>query len=202
MIFLKRITWILFFLALAYGGYTLYVHWWDKGTSFSRTKEYVQNVFGKKREEVQREVQDKAYEIVSSTKKTALNYIEEKTSEAFDSIKQGIVNKTSEFLGTTPKTGVFKGGVISSPSGSGFQAPPPPATITANIGFPLVFSINRNASYTVDWGDGNNESGVSAPNQVTLLKHEWKSQGDYMVNIRMNGSGSSTEYVFPVRIYK
>jgi len=206
MIFLKRIFWIILFCAVIYGGYTLYTGWWNDGSGFSRTKEYIQNVLGQKGEEIKGQVQDKANEVVSSTKQTALNYIEEKTSEALSSIKQSIINKASDVLGVSqetqsPQTGVFQGGIIAAPSGERFSAPPPPATITANVGFPLVFSINKNASYSVDWGDGEKTSGTSSQNEVALLKHTWSSDGDYNVKINI-GSESSTDYIFPVRIYK
>ena len=206
-----RVFWIAVICALAYGGYVLYRDWWNTGTGVSRAKEYVQNVLGKKSNEIKNQAQEKASvyvsEVVGEAKQSAVDYVKQKASDAVSSVGKGILNGTAKIFGITPKsdipqTGVFQGGTVVSPSGSGFVAPPPPATITANVGFPLVFSVNKDASYTVNWGDGKSDSGVSTSNEAALLKHIWNKEGDYTVKITVNGFETSTDYIFPVRIYK
>lgn len=86
--------------------------------------------------------------------------------------------------------------------GSGFSEPPPPVAISAKMGSPLVFIVNRGVRYRAEWGDGTSDEGTKGAGETVLLRHGWETPGDYVVKLVTFEGAVSEEALFPVRIYR
>ena len=207
----RKIVWLVVSAAIIYAGYRIYTDWWNgEIPSLGRIREYAQNILETKSEDVGRAVEQKAGEYIQSvtqeTKQGTVQYLKEKTHDIFTTVGEELISKTRDFFGisSSSSTGIGSLGnaVIPAPTGPGFFVPSPPATISFGVDLPFVISINRGASYTVNWGSGTNESGVTTKSGLTILKHSWDKEGDYTVKVSVNDNGKTNEYTFPIRIYK
>ena len=111
-------------------------------------------------------------------------------------------SSTAEINPVTVSSITGGGSTLPLPTGDGYKTPATPATISTKVNAPLIFSVNRGASYTVDWGDAANEKGTVESESVRLLSHAWTTVGDFVVKLSVRGGGVSQDYSFPIRVYE
>ncbi len=198
---------------IAYVGYLAYVRWWD-GPTLQTAKDRTQEFFTKKADEARTAVEEKTEEyadqVVSEAKQTALGYVKEKISEGMSSMGDSLLTAAGSLIGasTTPLSPLSvktiagsADGILMSPTGASYATPPQPASLITKVGTPLIFSINRGATYVINWGDSGTENGKVENEQVKLVSHAWRNEGDYLISISVEGGGVSQKYTFPVRVY-
>ena len=216
MEFLKKIIWAGITIAIIYFGYQAYVNWWSVGGgSLEEKKQIAEQYVEKKKAEVGQKVTQTATQVaggvVSEAKKGVLDYFKEKVSDGLTSVGNGLVHSAESLLGASstgplnPLTigtiGADNTGILSVPSGIGFSTPAVPATVATKVNVPVIFSVNRGVSYSVNWGDKTTDSGTVDSDSVKLLSHAWQSEGDFIVSISIRGGGVSQDYSFPIRVY-
>lgn len=206
----RKIIWIIISAAIIYAGYKIYTDWWNgELPQVGRVKEYAQNVLRMGSEgTLENTVKQKAGEYIQTVteeaKESSVEYVKEKAKGTFTTIGEEIIEKVKDFFGisSSSTSGLPSGEVIPEPTGPGFSVPPPQATISYGIGEQFTISINSGASYAVDWGSGTSESGKTAKTGLTILKHSWDQEGDYTVKVSVDEDGRTSNYEFPVRVYK
>ena len=156
-------------------------------TMASTTVQNIKNKVSDTFSDITDQLQTKAEEIITSSVDKSKNY-------AFDVFKQGVeegVNKLGEKAGIT-------GVNINSAD-----------TTTGN---PIAYSVKKGASasftiknseedalkYTVDWLDGNSNSGeLAKKDQSVVLTHKWSVAGEYLINFNItNFEGEKIYKVF------
>lgn len=201
--------------ALCYIGYLAYVRWWGSSSTLAEKKQAAQEYVVQKTGEATKKVEEKAKEysgtVVSEAKQTVLGYVKEKVSEGLASVGRGIMNSAESLLGASSTSALLPvtipsltGGTQSTlqiPTGSEFFTPAPPATFVTKIGVPVVFSINRGATYSIAWGDTTTDEGTVEQELIKLVSHSWSREGDFSVKVSVKGSGLSQSYTFPIRVY-
>jgi hypothetical protein len=205
--FLRRLFWFVIVAALCYAAYAAYVRWWDDGFT-ERAKEavttFVNDAIEKARTTVGVQVEKKANEVVdtvvSEATGAATRYVKEKASDALSAVGAKIVETVGTFIGTST-TDRFPAGTVPVATTTGFQLPPPPATLVTNVGEPLVFSVTHSVSYEIAWGDGTTERGTVPRDVMQLVSHAWEVPGDYAVTLLITDGGTPQTYSFPVRVY-
>lgn len=203
--FIEKLVWLAVVALVLYGAYSWYVGWWNPEDSFSRVRGYAENVFRMGGEQALEQAEQKADEyvdaVVGEVKEGAFEYAKDKVTDAFVTIGEEISGKAKSIFGIAPSSDTGAE-TAEEPKGAGFLVPPPSATLTIAPGTPIVFSINRGASYRVDWGSGTAESGTTSKDGITLLTHAWDKEGDYTVEIAVTDGGKTETKTFPIRVYK
>lgn len=216
--------------ALGYFGYQAYTKWWDTvafnqkkdqvtetlGNTASSTK----GILTEKAGEVKAKIGEYTNQVVGEAKEGAMDFVKRKIGEGISAIGNSIAGLGGNLAGNKETTQInpvsvsrivqnyysTSGGTqvntnqIPAPTSTTYFIPPSSTSIIAGINVPLVFSINSNVSYQVDWGDGNKEEGSATSGNIKLLSHAWKEKGDYNVNFSIT-NGSTTKYSFPIRVY-
>jgi len=228
--FVKFVLWAIVLSVLGYFGYQAYTKWWDASAinqkkdqiaeTLGNTASSTKDVLIEKVGEAKGKVDEYTSQVVGEAKEGALDFIKGKIGEGITAIGESISGLGSNLAGNkdlaqTNPVSVSNivqnyystsGGVqvsanqIPAPTSSSYFKPPSSTSIIAGINVPLVFSINSNVSYQVDWGDGNKEEGIETSGNIKLLSHAWKEKGDYNVKFSVK-NGSTTEYSFPIRVY-
>lgn len=206
--FWKGTLWVIFFLLLLAAGFLAYTKWWDTGL--------LPRLMGEVKGTAVEAVQRTATDVVGEAKQSATDYAKQAGAGIVSSVGQSLLRFAASIVGettstssttdapasTNPLPGAAASGTLPKAETSGFLLPPPATTVVTNVGSPLTFSINRNTSYQVDWGDGVMDSGSVASDASKVLTHSWGKEGDYTVLFRLEGSTSSSfSYSFPVRVY-
>ena len=197
---------------MVYGGYRAYIEWWDTG-AVRYLKASVQDVVGDSGRDARNKVLDETGEyaqaVVGEAGGTVRDYAASTAAQALAYVGEKITSVASSIGGSAPISPiqVFSGGgtadSISVPASENvsFSVPPPFATVATRVGSPLVLSINRPSSYSIDWGDGSSASGTVRENEVRLVRHAWSRQGDFHIRVTLEGSGGVNSSFFPVRAY-
>lgn len=193
--------WIVFLGAVGYGIYEGYGAWFSKERVTTLVEE------GKKRvEEVAVETgkkyADRAVEHVASSTE---GYLKKKASDALVGIGESIVNAARSLVGASTSSvdrPLQESGTVPAQTGLGFSVPPPSATVTVRTRDPFVVSLNRAGTYTVEWGDGQHDRGVVAPDTSTFVSHAWERPGDFTVTSTVRGTTGASVIVFPVRVHE
>lgn len=215
MEFIKKVLWVVITIAVIYFGYLAYINWWNAGSSLDAKKQAAEQYVVQKKDEVIKTVGDKTNEytgvVVQEAKKGVLDYVKGKISDGLTSVGDGLINSAESLLGasstellrpvTVNSVSGNDAGKLPIPTGAGFLTPASPATITTKIGAQIIFSINRGATYSVDWGDGVKDQGSVETESVKLVSHAWQKEGDFSIKILVRGSGVSQDYTFPIRVY-
>jgi hypothetical protein len=210
--FWKIVLGIVIAALLVYAGYYAYTNWWGD----SQTDKTIGRVRGVAVEAVEG-AKDTFSEVKKTTGKKISDFIKEKTGEVVSSIGDSISNFGNSISGGSSETSQYTnmnnssfGSVLpqgeyatttAMATGSNFILPPPFTTIITKTNSPLVFSINREVSYSIDWADGVVEKGSVPTDRSTLISHEWKKQGNYAVIFTITDSKESRTHIFPVRVY-
>lgn len=212
--FFSRLIWFIVLCAVAYGLYVAYLKWWDTGT-VANTQKAVEQYVAKKTGEVQKQVEQKTKEytsqVVGEAKKSVLDSIKDTVSNALTGLGKGIMSSAESLIGASSSAPMSPvtissittntNGQVSAPTGSEYLAPAPPATLITRVNTPVVFSINRGATYTIDWGDTKKDTGSVTQELVKLVSHSYANEGDFAVKIAVTGAGVSQNYSFPIRVY-
>lgn len=215
MEFLKKVLWVGITIAIIYFGYLAYINWWSTGGSLEQKKQAAEQYVAQKKDEVTKQVGAKAQEytgvVVQQAKTGVLDYVKQKVSDGLAGVGEGLIHSAESLLGAS-STSILRPvtvatvagnntGSVPQPTGSGFITPASPATITTKVGAPIIFSINRGATYSIDWGDKTSDKGSVESESVKLVSHAWLSEGDFNIKISVRGGGVSQDYTFPIRIY-
>lgn len=203
--FLVRFFWTAVVAAVLYGGYVLYVRWWEKGgaNGTANIVKTVQTQAPKVAGEAETKAENYATKVISEASGSAGSFIKQQVGSALSGAAQTVLQGAlSLFNPSAPVASPLTTGTISVPVGSGFNVPPPQATIITKINTPLTVSINRGTSYTVDWGDGKFESGEITSDSVRVLNHSWAAPGDYSVKVTVKESDTTNAYSFPIRVFE
>lgn len=226
--FVKVILWVVILSVVGYFGYQTYTKWWDTDLLKSKT-DNVQGAVASTTQKAKSfvegqtaEIKEKAEEytdqVVEEAKNGILDFVKEKIGEGVSSLGDTIANLGNSLAGTdvtkiNPVTvpsiiqNYYQGGSsvnsneIPAPTSSVYFQPPSSTSIIAGEDTPMVFSINSNVSYEVDWGDGNKDVGSGTSGNIKLLSHTWKHKGDYSVKFLITNGSTTTEYSFPIRVY-
>jgi len=228
--FVKFLIWIIVLGAIGYFGYQAYTKWWDAdlfksktqdiGGTVASTTEKAKNLAQEKTAEIKQKAEEYTSQVVSEAKEGAMDFVKRKIGEGISAIGDSIAGLGTNLAGNKETTQTnpvsvsnivqnyysTSGGTqvstnqIPAPTSTTYFMPPSSTSIIAGINVPLVFSINSNVSYQVDWGDGNKEEGSETTGNIKLLSHAWKEKGDYNVNFSIT-NGSTTKYSFPIRVY-
>lgn len=228
--FVKFLIWIIVLGAIGYFGYQAYTKWWDADLVGSKTKtiqgtvasttEKARTLAEEKAGAIKEKAKEYTSQVVGEAKEGAMDFVKRKIGEGISAIGDSIAGLGNSVSGVGTSTQAIPvsiqnivqnyysstGGAQASnnqipiPTSTSYFKPPSSTSIITETNTPLVFSINSNVSYQVDWGDGNKEAGKKTTGNVKLLSHSWTTKGDYNVNFSiMNGSTST--YSFPVRVY-
>lgn len=228
--FVKFVLWMIVLSVLGYFGYQAYTKWWDADTVNQKKEQITETLESaasstkgglvEKTGQAKEKINEYTSQVVGEAREGALNFVKGKIGEGIAVIGESIVGLGNDLTGEKDQTQVnpvsisnivqnyysTSGGVqvstnqIPAPTSSSYFKPPSSTSIIAGINVPLVFSINSNVSYHVDWGDGNKEEGIETSGNIKLLSHAWKEKGDY--NVKFSVTNSSTmEYSFPIRVY-
>lgn len=215
MEFIKKVLWAGITIAIIYFGYLAYINWWSTGGTLEQKKQAAEQYVAQKKVEVAKQVGAKAGEytgkVVGEAKKGVLEYVKEKISDGLANVGEGLIHSAESMLGAS-STAILRpvtvntvagnsAGTLPIPTGSGFSTPASPATITTKVGAELIFSINRGATYSIDWGDKATDKGSVETESVKLVSHVWKTEGDFSIKISIRGGGVSQDYTFPIRVY-
>jgi hypothetical protein len=211
----RKFFWFVVVCVVVYFAYMAYVRWWNTDTFAEKkyaAEQYVTQKTGEVVKKIEQTSQEYTSQVVGEVKQTALQAIKEKISAALGGIEKKMMDSAESIIGassTSPAGPVtissLTGGsnnTLPTPTSSDFLAPAPPATFITQIDVPIVFSINRNTSYVIDWGDTFKDSGTVQNEVVKLVSHSWKKEGDYVVTIIIKGVGVNKDYVFPIRVFK
>ncbi len=212
--FFRKLIWFIVLCAVAYGLYVAYIKWWDTG-AVANTQKAVEQYVTKKTSEVQKQVADKAKEytseVVGEAKKTALDSIKEAVSGALTGLGKSIMHSAESMIGASSSEPMQPvsissittntNGSVAAPTGGDYLAPAPPATLITRVNVPVIFSINRGTTYTIDWGDKLKDTGSVTQELVKLISHNYANEGDFAVKISVTGGGVSQNYSFPIRVY-
>jgi hypothetical protein len=194
-----RILWLAAAGALLYGGFVAYERWWDGDLSL--VKERVLSFVNEGAEEAK----DRAVEAGGEVLQTAKEEATEAAKSAITSMIGGAIESIGE---TIAKYGESVAGgapaatpapAVSSPS---FSVPPPPVSLSAQVGETLTFAVNEGTRYTAMWGDGATDENGKDADATVLLRHAWGAPGDYMMALTTGVNGTTHTETFPVRIYE
>ncbi|MEK7089822.1 MAG: hypothetical protein AAB920_03325, partial [Patescibacteria group bacterium] len=208
MEFIKKVLWAGITIAIIYFGYLAYINWWSAGGSFDQKKQAAEQYVAQKKDEVAKQVGAKAQEytgvVVQQAKTGVLDYVKQKISDGLANVGEGLIHSAESLLGassteilrpvTVATVAGNNAGSVSKPTGSGFITPAPPATITTKVGAPIIFSINRGTTYSIDWGDKTSDKGSVDVESVKLVSHAWANGGDFSIKISVRGGGVSQDY--------
>jgi len=204
---LKYVLWLIIAAALIYGGYYAYQNWWNEGLTGSVSKQATE--IGKT---ATQKAGEYAKSIASTTETAASSFLKNQVGNWVSVVGEQLTSLGMNLSGATSSpsvsgtggvaTPVLPTGSVSTPTGSAFNVPPPPATIVVKIGELLSFSINSGQVYKIDWGDGGKDQGSTTAGNITILNHNWTAVGDYAVNVSVGNSVSSNTYSFPIRVYQ
>lgn len=132
--------------------------------------------------------------------------------QGLTSLGSGIVGETSYGSSSLPttQTGGGSGGTVLSitsgtvnvPATDGFLSPAPFSAIAARSGESISFSLNRESSFRVLWGDNNEDHGIVPKDKSVILSHSWTRRGDYTVLFSITEQDRTKDFSFPVRIYE
>lgn len=223
--FIKIFIWLLIFSTVGYFGYQAYTKWWNtdllksktgnvEGTVASTT-EKAKSFIQEQTAEIKEKAGEYTDQVVEGAKDGVLDFIKEKIGEGITSLGENVLNLGNNLSGTkvqanpvsTIVQNYYQGNSqsetnqIPAPTSSLYFQPPSVTSIIAQENSPLIFSINSNVSYHIDWGDGEKEEGSESDGNVRLLSHIWKSKGDYSVKITISNGSGVKDYSFPIRVY-
>ena len=217
--------WLLILSVIGYFGYQTYTKWWntdllkskteDVGGTVASTTEKAKSFVEEQTAEIKEKAGEYTDQVVEGAKDGILDFIKEKIGEGIASLGENVSNLGNNLSGARTQTNpistivqnYYQGGnqsetnQIPAPTSSLYFQPPSVTSIIAQENSPLVFSINSNVSYSVDWGDGEKEEGSEADGNVRLLSHIWKNKGDYDVRITISNGSVAKDYSFPIRVY-
>lgn len=197
---LRIFIWVVVSCGILFGSYFVYERWWDKET--------VKSIAGKVKGAAVKLVDgasDVAKETVGKVAGRAVeavgDFVKSGTASVLSSVGEKLTSLGSTIVGEELSTSSNGSSTVSAPSGSGFALPPPLATINTKVNTPLVFSINRESSYKIQWGDGNREDGAVPEDSSRLVSHLWEKKGDYTIQFELKEKELTHTYSFPVRVY-
>lgn len=205
---LRVFGWLVVSCAILFGAYFVYERWWGKETAAV--------VVGKVKGEAVKMVdvisgaaKETVGKVAGQTIGAVGDFVKDKTASALVSVGEklsslgsSIVGEESPALSAVTKVSEHDtGGIISKQVDGEFPSSTPIAAITTKINIPLVFSINRESSYIVRWGDGVNESGEVLKNSSKLVSHIWSKKGDYVIRFELKEKETIHAYSFPVMVY-
>jgi len=200
--FLKYVVWAAIIVVIGYGGYKLYDGWWSSGGA----ENFVKSTETKARQAVSEASKKYADKVVSETREATTNYFKKQAAKTLSYLGEKIAGAANSLIvGETsiPAQNAQNFFTVSDLGKTlGFIVPPPPTTIIAKIGTPLVFSVNRSGDFSIDWGDSTEENGRVEGDKAKVLSHSWASPGDYTVKVVIQNSGPPETESFPVRVYE
>lgn len=133
--------------------------------------------------------------VIGETIDSTAGYLKVQAAKALSSLGETAVKQSTSISGTTSST-------VPGPTGPTFQTPPPPAAILITPGTPFVVAVNHDATYSISWGDGLTDSGLSPSGDSVFVSHSWNTEGDYSVKVTMKNGDGAVSQVFPVRVYR
>lgn len=207
--FLKVFLWIVILCIILFGVYFVYERWWGKETAAK--------IVGKVKGEAVKVVdiisgatKETAGKVAGQTVGAVSDFVKNRTASALVSIGDKLLSLGSSIVGeelpalsdVMRVSETNNDGIIPKQADGESSSSTPAAAITVKINASLVFSINRESSYVVQWGDGVTESGEVQKNSSKLLGHTWDKKGDYITQLELKEKESTHTYSFPVRVYE
>lgn len=203
--FFKGVAWVSFFIVLLAGGVYAYLKWWDKTGTLDA-------IVGQVKGAAVESVTKASTAALQSAGQAAAGTAKQTASDALSSLGNALSEFAASVVGpatsSVPLAGqgiaVASSGPVAVPAAtsSSFSLPPPFTTITTKVGASLTFSVNREGSYSIAWGDGQGDDGTVAANATALVSHAWGTEGDYTVQFNVTDSDGAHAFAFPVRVYE
>lgn len=208
--------WIL--LAIVSFGIIYYVYqvWWndiDVRSVFAKGW----NAAGIATQKATNYIKEKTGGTVSYVASGGVRYARNGAGNVVTSLGQSLESLGTEIIGIVPNSsskiststlGFFPIGeatssdVILFPNKNGFLLLPPFFSIATRVKQPIFFSLNRELSFKVSWGDNIEEEGTVPKDSSVVLSHIWERRGDYVVIFSITEKDVTQNFSFPVRIYE
>lgn len=206
----KVFIWIFILFLAILGAYIFYGRYWGAEKTFSALGDFPSIALAK--------ISDFGNFVKERTSRTFEKGIESSYSYAKKGVGNGLASLAGGIEGISDRLSDDSSSGTSSTSSStssssipvvlnnesGFLNPSPFYSLVARINEEITFSVNRESTFSVDWGDGSVSSGESGKESFSTLRHSWKRKGDYTVSfeIRERGIAEPRKFSFPVRIYE
>ena len=205
----KFALWTIITAAVLFGAYYLYEKWWGNPE--------VPSVFGMVRGIALEKISAAGAFIKEKTGKTfekaavgAYSYAKKASGGAIASLGGGLETLGERLASTTPaivpaassSLPVSSSTSISSaPTSTGFFLPPPTFAISGRPRETLLFSLNREGTFMISWGDGSSESVSVGKGEARIASHAWGREGDFAMSVVYTGEEKREEWKLFVRIH-
>ena len=203
---LRKLLWVAFVAAIGYGVWWVATKWWTGPLTWENVKSHAGEVYetakqkatGVTADTVKQEVQTYSDQVVEEAKGGVVRYAKQKAGETL----AGIGKKIITAAGTVTKGGILEQSSAPLPTGPGFTVPAPPSALSVTVGAELVLSIAPSGTYDIQWGDALIDRGTVGQGTVRLVRHAWKTPGDYVVRVSVNVPDRDASTIsIPVRVF-